>query len=340
METRLYTRTNPANGQIEIKHFAIDRKAEPGDFGPVWMAHFYGTDAPADFYAPGDHYSQVDALEVGDTCYIADLDGTLDDFLPRLRKELDAEGWILLPPRGTRYLAHATGEAGNWHTLTGEPVTGNHIVVITEAEPTCDEDGTLELAPTNRVAAVIDTGVPADEPAPYVAERLDQHGWLVVGEGDPAADDFGGDEFHEVAPADPAAAVAVDYDAGRPVRHYEVGRPVLDERRSLARAVVCAVHVAAEGFDDSDAYGLTRDDVQEILLPASRAAVDERLAFEQVPTLGDADSACKQRLFAEACSGITNAVAMIRQRATCRSCDAHATTRTKSGQPACANSGH
>ncbi|MGW6505560.1 hypothetical protein [Nonomuraea angiospora] len=343
MITWLYTRANPDNGQIEIKHFEINPKAEPDDFGPVWMTHFYGTDAPADFYAPDapDRYADVDALEVGDTCYIPDLDGTLDDFLPRLRKELDAEGWILLPPPGIRYLAQATTETGKWHTATGELVTGTHLVVITEAVPTCDdEDSTPELAPINRVATVIDTGVPDDDPAPYVAELLNQHGWLVVGEGNSAADDFGGDECHEVAPADPTTAVVVDYAAGRPVRYYTAGRLILDERGSLARAVVCAVHVAAEDFDDHDAYGLTRDDVEEILLPAARMAVDERLDVERVPTLGDADTACKQRLFADACSGITDAVAMIRERATCRTCDTHATTRTTGGEPVCANTGH
>ncbi|MET7334260.1 hypothetical protein [Nonomuraea sp. NPDC005650] len=341
MTTWLYTRTNPANGQIEIKHFEIDHRGQPDNFGPVWMTHFYGTDSPADFYAPGapDRYADVDALEMGDTCYIPDLDGALGDFLPRLCKELDAEGWILLPPPGIRYLAQATTEAGKWHTATGELVTGTHLVVITEAQPTYDEDGTPELAPTNRVAAVLDTGVPADEPAPYVAELLDQHGWLVVGEGDPAADDFGG-EFHEVTPADPTTVAAIDYAAGRPVRHYEVGRPVLDERGSLARAVVCAVHVAVESFDNSDTYGLTRDDIQEILLPAARAAVDEWLVFERVPTLGDADTLCKERLFAEACSGITDALAMIRERATCRTCDTHATTRATGGEPVCSNTGH
>ncbi|PZG04327.1 hypothetical protein, partial [Nonomuraea aridisoli] len=121
---------------------------------------------------------------------------------------------------------------------------------------------------------------------------------------------------------------------------YEAGRRILDERGSLARAVVCAVHVAAENFDDPSAYGLTRDDVQEILLPAARTAVDERLHFERVPSLADADPACKQRLFAEACTGITDALAMIREWAICRTCDAHATTRTTDGQPVCSNTGH
>ncbi|MFG2076877.1 hypothetical protein [Nonomuraea maritima] len=342
METRLYTRTNPANGQTEIKHFEIDRHAQPGDPGPVWMTHFYGADAPVDFFAPHapGRYADVDALEVGDTCYIADLDGSLEDFLPRLSKELDAEGWILLPSPGTRYLACATTEADKWHTTAGELVTGTHFVVITEAAPTCDEDGEQEFAPiTNRVAAVIDTGVPADEPAPYLADLLDQHGWLVVGEGIPGYDDAAADEYHEVAPTDPAAAVAVDYHAGRPVRYYEAGRPVL-EQGSLGRAVVCAVQFAAEDFDDPDAYGLTRDDIQNVILPAACAAVEERLAFEQVPLLGNADPACKQRLFSEACTGITDALAMIRERATCRTCDAHATARTTDGQPVCSNTGH
>lgn len=341
MITRLYTRTNPGNGQIEIKHFEIDRKAQPGDPGPIWMTHFYGTDAPADFYAPHapDRYSQVDALEVADTCYIAEIDGALEDFLPRMRKELDAEGWVLLPSPGTRYLAHATDEGDSWHPVTGEPVTGTHVVVITEAEPTCDEDGKQELDPTNRVAAVLDTGVPADEPALYVDDLLDQHGWLIVGEGNPASD-FGGDEYHEVAPDNPTTTVAVDYAAGRPMPYYEAGRRILDERGSLGRAVVTAAHVAAESIENPAAWDLTGDDVEEIVLPAARAAVDERLAFECIPALGDADTACKQRLFAEACTAIGDALDMIRQRATCRTCDVHATTRTTDGKPVCSNTGH
>ncbi|PZG12282.1 hypothetical protein, partial [Nonomuraea aridisoli] len=204
MEARLYTRTNPDTGQIEIKHFEIDSKAQADGFGPVWMTHFYGTDAPADFFASDapDRYADADALEIGDTCYIPDLDGSLEDYLPSLRKELDAEGWILLSSPGTRYIARITDE-GTWHTVTGELVTGTHLVVIAEAAPTCDEDGTPELEPTNRVAAVIDTGVPADEPAPYVADLLDQHGWLVVGDGADGYDDAADDEYHEVTPTDP-----------------------------------------------------------------------------------------------------------------------------------------
>ncbi|MEU4511670.1 hypothetical protein AB0G05_19440 [Nonomuraea wenchangensis] len=217
METRLYTRTNPDNGQIEIKHIQIDPQAQPDDFGPVWMTHFYGTDAPSDFFAPGAPDRYADALEIGDTCYIPSLDGSLEDYLPRLRKELDAEGWILLPSPGTRYLARTTFE-GTWRTLTGELVTGTHLVVITEAEPTCDEDGEQELVATRRVAAILDTGVPADEPAPSAAELLDQHGWLLVGVSTPPGYNDT-DEYHEVAPADPTTTAAVDYHDGRPVRY-------------------------------------------------------------------------------------------------------------------------
>jgi hypothetical protein len=345
MITRLYTRTNPHNRQIEIKHFEINSKAQPGDPGPVWMTHFYGTGAPADFYtddAPAP-YSEVDALEVDDTCYIPDLDGALDDFLPRMRKELDAEGWILLPSPDThRYLAHAADEPEPWHAATGEPIPGHHLVVITEAEPyTSDVDGRQQLAPTGRVAAIIDTGVLAEEPAPNVGELLTEHGWLVVGEGVPGSDDDPGFvEAHEVAPANPVTVAAVDYHAGRPMPYYEAGRRILDERGSLARAVVTAAHVAAETIENPAVWDLTGDDVEEIVLTAARAAVDERLAFECIPALGDADTACKQRLFAEACTAIGDALDMIRQRATCRTCDVHATTRTTDDKPVCSNTCH
>ncbi|WP_214317105.1 hypothetical protein [Nonomuraea sediminis] len=103
MEIQLYTRTNPDNGQIEIKHYEITPDVQPDEPGPVWMTHFYGDEAPADFFAPGDDYQDVDSLEIGDTCYIPWIDGPLSQFLAALYQELDAEGWVLLPtPSATR----------------------------------------------------------------------------------------------------------------------------------------------------------------------------------------------------------------------------------------------
>jgi hypothetical protein len=103
METRLYTRTNPDNGQIEIQHYEITPDAKPDEPGPVWMTHFYGFEAPADFFAPGDDYDNIDALWFGDACYIPQIDGPLPEYLTTRFQELDAEGWVLLStPSATR----------------------------------------------------------------------------------------------------------------------------------------------------------------------------------------------------------------------------------------------
>ncbi|MBT2234821.1 hypothetical protein [Nonomuraea sp. NEAU-A123] len=97
METRLYTRTNLDNGQIEIKHYEITPDAQPGEPGPVWMTHFWGTEASASFFAAHSYYDDVDVLWEGDAIYCPWIDGPLPDFLAATWKEHDAEGWVLLP---------------------------------------------------------------------------------------------------------------------------------------------------------------------------------------------------------------------------------------------------
>ncbi|MEV0821886.1 hypothetical protein [Nonomuraea rubra] len=96
METRLYTRTNPDSGQIEIKHYEITPDAQPDEPGPVFMTHFWGTEAPADFFTAHSDYDDDDVLCLMDL-YGRELDGPLDEFLAATWKEHDAEGWVLLP---------------------------------------------------------------------------------------------------------------------------------------------------------------------------------------------------------------------------------------------------
>ncbi|MFG1965720.1 hypothetical protein [Nonomuraea sp. NPDC049028] len=95
METRLYTRTNPDNGQIEIKHYLIDPDARLDEIGPVFETHFWGTEAPADFFTAHSYYDDVDVLCLADI-YCPSLDGPLPDFLEATWKEREAEGWVLL----------------------------------------------------------------------------------------------------------------------------------------------------------------------------------------------------------------------------------------------------
>ncbi|MCP2359800.1 hypothetical protein HD597_006820 [Nonomuraea thailandensis] len=137
METRLYTRTNPNNGQIEIKHYEIIPNARPDEIGPVFQTHFWGTEAPADFFANHDYYDDVDVLCLADI-YSDTLDGPLPDFLETTWKEHDAEGWVLLPtPEPHEY------------TCAGSPVAvlradGSNIIEIAALPGSRTVEGSLE----------------------------------------------------------------------------------------------------------------------------------------------------------------------------------------------------
>ncbi|MEV0994348.1 hypothetical protein [Nonomuraea sp. NPDC050202] len=178
METRLYTRTKPNTGQIEIRHYEIDADVKPNEPGPVWLTHFYGVEAPADFFAHGDDYDaydDVDALWVGDACYIPELDGPLPAYLASHFKELDAQGWVLLPslPEPREY------------TCAGSPVAvlradgGNHIE-IAALPGSRTVEGSLERITLEEVMGLINSLTDAIEEEKLELARFG--GYLISGE--------------------------------------------------------------------------------------------------------------------------------------------------------------
>jgi hypothetical protein len=231
-----------------------------------------------------------------------------------------------------RYLAVAVDEPGHFEVgLDGVPLPPHHLLVVAEAEEHT-EDAQAMLFPLPRVTAIIDTGVHLDDDAPNLDELLTVHGWKVTGEGY-------SDSLHEVVPADPdARPIVVTLQDGRPTPYYLTGRAKLDECGSLRAAFLSAACTAAQAEDPALCH-LDHVGIELLLVAAVRAAVDERLAFERTD-LGHADLACKQRLYATACDAIADALDMIRQRTTCRTCDARAISRAMDGQPVCSNTGH
>jgi hypothetical protein len=232
-----------------------------------------------------------------------------------------------------RYQAVAVDELGMFELgLDGAPLPPHHLVVVAEAEEHTEDDATILIA-LPRVVAILDTGVHLDDDAPDLDELLAAHGWKITGEGHPDAD------VHEVALMDPdTRPAAVPYHEGRPTPYYLAGRQILDERGSLRAALISAAYTAATA-EDPAACGLDHVGIELLLIGAIRAAVDERLEFEGCD-LGDADLACKQRLFAAACETIAHALGVIREQATCRTCDARAVSLTADGEATCANTGH
>jgi hypothetical protein len=148
METRLYTRTNPDNGQIEIKHYLIDPNARPDDIGPVFETHFWGTGAPTDFFADWDHYVDDDVLCHADI-YGRAFDGPLPEFLAALWKERDSEGWVLLPtPEPHEY------------TCAGSPVAvlrvdGSNLIEIAALPGARTVEGSLQQITLEQALALI-----------------------------------------------------------------------------------------------------------------------------------------------------------------------------------------
>ncbi|WP_214643881.1 hypothetical protein [Nonomuraea sp. NEAU-A123] len=235
----------------------------------------------------------------------------------------------------TRYLAIAIDELNVFELgIDGAPLPAHHLVAISEAEE-YTEDGETKLFPLPNVVAILDSGAHLGDDAPALDGLLTAHGWKLVGESDSHPDNA----EHEVSPADPQRTPpGIEYHAGRPMPYYLDGRKKLDERGSLLDAMLIATFTAAQATDPAT-YGLDHVGVELLLIGASRAAVDDRLDDEQI-VRGNAGLDCKRRLFMAACAAIDKALDMIRERATCRTCDGAAVTRTTDGKPVCANTGH
>ncbi|MER6509649.1 hypothetical protein ABT158_22700 [Nonomuraea sp. NPDC001636] len=233
----------------------------------------------------------------------------------------------------TCYQAIAIDDSTFERDLDGAPLPANHLVVVAEAQEHIEEDGTTMLVALPRIVAVIDTGVQLDDDAPNLDELLDRHGWKVTG------DDSAGEDVHEVVPSDAdAVPPAVTYRDGNPLSYYLAGRERLNTTGSIRDALLIATFTAAHA-ENPNVCGIDHLTIELLLVGAARAAVDERLAFERTE-LGAADIACKQRLFALACDAIGTALDLLRQRATCRTCDDRAVCRTADGLPTCANTSH
>ncbi|HUR03909.1 MAG TPA: hypothetical protein VM347_15295 [Nonomuraea sp.] len=234
-----------------------------------------------------------------------------------------------------RYLAIAIDELNVFELgIDSAPLPAHHLVAIAEAEE-CNEDGETKLFPLPNVVAILDSVVHLDDDAPALDGLLTAHGWKLIGESDSHSDNA----EHEVAPADPQTTPpGIEYHDGRPMPYYLDGRKKLDERGSLLDAMLIATFTAAQATDPTT-YGLDHVGVELLLIGASRAAVDDRLDYEQI-VRGNAGLDCKRRLFMAACAAIDKALDMIRERATCRTCDGSAVSRTTDGTPVCANTGH
>ncbi|GAA4946670.1 hypothetical protein HD597_006842 [Nonomuraea thailandensis] len=235
----------------------------------------------------------------------------------------------------TRYLARAIDEPDTFALgLDGASLPPHHLVAIAEAEADT-EDGETTLFPLPKIVAILDTGVPLGNEALALDGLLDRNGWKLTGESDSHPDN----DAHEVAPTDPQKTPpAVEYHDGRPMPYYIAGRKKLDERGSLMDALLVATFTAAQATDPAK-WGLDHTGVELLLTSATRAAVDDRLDYEQV-VRGNAGLDCKRRLFAAACAAIDTALDVISERATCRTCDGPALSRTTHGKPVCANTGH
>ncbi|WP_214317126.1 hypothetical protein [Nonomuraea sediminis] len=235
----------------------------------------------------------------------------------------------------TRYLAVAIDEPHTFELgLDGASLPAHHLVAIAEAEE-YTEDGETMLFPLPKVVAILDSGVPLDDDAPALGDLLNVHAWKLIGESDGYPDNA----VHEVAPAHPETTPpGIEYHDGRPMPYYLAGRKKLDERGSLLDAMLVATFTAAQATNPAK-YDLDLVGVELLLISASRAAVDDRLAFEQI-VRGNAGLDCKRRLFMAACAAIDTALDVIRERATCRTCDSPAVSRTTDGKPVCANTGH
>jgi hypothetical protein len=233
-----------------------------------------------------------------------------------------------------RYQAVAVDEPGTFDLgLDGAPVPPHHLVAVAEAEEHV-EDGATTLIALPRIVAILDTGIHLNENTPALAGLLDAHGWKLTGDDDGYPDQ----DLHEVTPADPEATpAAVEYREGRPLPYYLASRARLDENGSLRDALLVATFTAAQA--EGAAHGLDATGIELLLISAVRAAVDDRLTAEGCD-FDTADTACKQRLVATACDAIGKALDIIHQRATCRTCDARAVTRTMDGFSTCANTGH
>ncbi|MEV3986564.1 hypothetical protein [Nonomuraea sp. NPDC049758] len=237
-----------------------------------------------------------------------------------------------------RYQAIAVDDSTTFERgLDGAPLPPNHLVVVAEAQEHAEDEETTILVAVPRVVAVIDTGVPLDDKGPDLDDLLDRHGWKLTGDSG-LGEDGARHEVHEVVPADPdAAPPAVTYRNGSPLPYYLAGRARLDENGSLRPALLVASFAAAQA--EGAAHGLDVTGIELLLISAVRAAVDDRLTAEG-HGLDTADTACKQRLFMIACDAIGNALDIIRERKTCRTCDARAVSRTLDGLPTCANTSH
>ncbi|MFB4284809.1 hypothetical protein ACBJ59_56745 [Nonomuraea sp. MTCD27] len=235
----------------------------------------------------------------------------------------------------TRYLAIAIDESDTIELgLDGAPLPAHHLVAIAEAEEEA-EGGETTLFPLPKIVAILDSGVPLDSDVPALGDLLDFHGWKLIGEPGSYPDNT----EHEVAPTDPQTTPpGIEYHAGRPMPYYLDGRKKLDERGSLLDAMLIATFTAAQATDPTT-YGLDHVGIELLLIGASRAAVDDRLDAEQV-LRGNAGLDCKRRLFMVACAAIDKALDTIRERATCRTCDGPAVSRTTDGEPVCANTCH
>ncbi|UBU16591.1 hypothetical protein [Nonomuraea gerenzanensis] len=235
----------------------------------------------------------------------------------------------------TRYLAIAIDESDTFALgLDGAPLPAHHMVAIAEAEEDT-EDGETTLFPLPKIVAILDSGVPLDNDAPALDGLLDRHGWKLIGESDGYPDN----DEHEVTPTNPTTTPpAIEYHDGRPMPYYVAGRKKLDERGSLVDALLVTTFTAAQATDPGK-WGLDHTGVELLLTGAVRAAVDDRLDFEQV-VRSNAGLDCKRRLLMAACAAIDTALDVIGERATCRTCDGPAVSRATDGEPVCANTGH
>ncbi|MEV0379716.1 hypothetical protein [Nonomuraea sp. NPDC050643] len=235
----------------------------------------------------------------------------------------------------TRYLAVAIDDSDTFELgIDGAPLPAHHLVAIAEAEE-YDENGETKLFPLPNVVAILDTGIHLDDDAPELDGLLTAHGWKLIGDSDSHPDNA----EHEVAPTNlETTPPGIEYHDGRPKPYYLAGRKKLDERGSLVDALLVATFTAAQATDPATS-DLDHVGVEMLLVGASRAAVDDRLDFEQI-VRGNAGLDCKRRLLMAACAAIDTALDVISDRATCRTCDGPAVARTTDGKPVCANTCH
>ncbi|MFI6909763.1 hypothetical protein ACIBKY_51470 [Nonomuraea sp. NPDC050394] len=232
----------------------------------------------------------------------------------------------------TRYLAVAYDDGAIAIDLNNAAIPATHHVVAVAVADVAD----AELFPEPRLVAVIDTGVPTDEPTPHLADILQAHGWTVVVNGDAAPDAT----QREVTPADPAAVLSpVTYLNGKPEPCYLTGRSALMDGQGFAEALDRAIVSACSMIGDPSVYNVSAYDVHEQVSIAAQTAARNRAEASGVTDLNQLAEPLAQHVLAAACDAIEDAADDIARRTFCRTCDAHATGRSDN-KPTCSTTGH